>query len=278
MSQVNYVRVIDKPEEPGDFYAYYEGNLKEYKKVLKEIRSRKFFDKYVYPVIQLMIKTLENKGTIYFSGNGGSMSDSSHIASELSGKFNMVRKPLKAENLMSDLNFVTAVSNDLEYDKIFSRAIEFKCNKNDLIIFLSTSGGSKNILEGIKKAKEKEIETVLISGNALYGSTFTINKEDSSLKDLKISNVNKCNINLLIPSSNTARIQEIYMSILHNICNVIERYFFKSNRVYQQNTYRLNNPTNTNAGFDPGKKIITQTNCNKNSVDEHGNYLLDFGK
>ena len=208
-SSNNYLHVIYKPESEEDFWVYYNSDLKEHKDLVKKIRDREYFNKNIHPLINLMIKTLENKGSIYLCGNGGSTSDASHIASELSGKFNKKRAALKVENLVTDLNYVTAVSNDTTYEDIFSRAIDVKVNENDLMIFLSTSGNSKNILEGIRRALEKNIKTVLVTGNTNEESRYT---------------------KVIIPSSDTARIQEAYMLIFHDICNVVERYFFDSNK------------------------------------------------
>ena len=176
----------------------------EHKKVFSLITTNSFYDKNIKSIITKIIKTIENKNKVFLCGNGGSASDASHIASELSGKFKLIRKPLPVENLVTDLNFITAISNDFSYDEIFRRAINTKCNENDLVIFFTTSGNSKNIFFGIKEAKIKNINTVLVTGN------------------IKQTYEN----HLKIPSNETARIQEAYMFLFHVICNLVEKYFF----------------------------------------------------
>ena len=188
-----------------DEYKLFTNKGSEHYHAFLKTQNKKYFN-YIKNIIDKMIHVLKSNNSIYFAGNGGSASDSSHIASELSGRFKIKdREPLSVENLVTDINFITAISNDFSYNDIFLRAIKTKCKKGDLVIFFSTSGESKNVWNAINSSKKLGVEFILVTGEIDLDVNFQ---------------------HLVIPSQNTATIQEIYMFVFHHICGVIENYFF----------------------------------------------------
>jgi D-sedoheptulose 7-phosphate isomerase len=152
-----------------------------------------------------MVKCLRNGGTIWFCGNGGSAADAQHLAAELSGRFYLNRKAFAAEALHVNTSFLTAVANDFGYDYIYARAIEALGSKGDVLVAISTSGNSKNIILAVEKAKEMGIPTFLWSG-----------KTGGKLAAIADSAI-------LVPSEDTPRIQEVHITLGHIICEWIEK-------------------------------------------------------
>ena len=116
-------------------------------------------------IIEKIVHCFQNKRKVFFCGNGGSAADSQHLASEFSGKFYLDRKPLNAEALHVNSSYLTAIANDYSFTEVFARALEAKGSKADILVCLTTSGKSENILSVLKKAKEMEIITVCFLGN-----------------------------------------------------------------------------------------------------------------
>lgn len=143
-----------------------------------------------------------------FCGNGGSAAEAQHLAAELSGKFNLERKPIAAEACHVNSSFVTAVSNDFNFTKVYSRYVEAFGNKGDIFIGLSTSGTSENIVNAFKAAKDNKLTTIALTG-----------KTGGNLSDLSDFIVN-------VPSQNIPRIQEIHLLIGHIICKKVEQNLF----------------------------------------------------
>jgi D-sedoheptulose 7-phosphate isomerase len=156
---------------------------------------------------QLCIDCIKSGGKILLFGNGGSASDAQHIAAELVGRYKIKRKGLPAIALNTDTSTLTSIGNDFGYDYIFSRQVEALANKNDVIIGISTSGGSKNVINGLKMASNLECKTIGLTGN------------DGG----EMNNI--CSINLNVSSIDTARIQEMHIVIGHTICHVIDQKF-----------------------------------------------------
>ncbi|RUM58200.1 MAG: phosphoheptose isomerase [Persephonella sp.] len=152
----------------------------------------------------LIIDTYLNDRKVLLCGNGGSAADAQHIAAELSGRFKLDRKPLFAEALHVNSSFLTAVSNDYSFDVVYSRLLEAFGRKGDVLIAISTSGNSKNVVNAVSKAKELGIYTVGFTG-----------KSGGKLKDL-------VDILINVPSDNTPRIQEAHITIGHIICEIVE--------------------------------------------------------
>lgn len=169
----------------------------------------KDFMESVQKVANTCIETLRQGGKIIFCGNGGSAVDSMHLAAELSGRYYVDRPPLNAESLSADNAFITAVANDYGYEFIFSRLLKAKGKKGDVLIGMSTSGNSKNIVEAFKVAKEIGIVSIAWTGQ-------------------KPCLMDDCDILLKVPSTDTPRIQETQMLIGHIICEIIEKHFIEN--------------------------------------------------
>jgi len=161
-------------------------------------------------IINLMFVTLKNNSTIFWAGNGGSAAECQHMSAELVGKFKMNRKPLKSISLTVDTSAITAIGNDFGFKNIFSRQIEALGKKNDILIVMSTSGNSQNIIEVLKIAKKLKIKSIAMLGN-------------EGGKCQKLSDYS-----IVINSKNTPRIQELHQIILHTICEKVENKIFKN--------------------------------------------------
>ena len=151
-----------------------------------------------------IIESLGAGGKLLIFGNGGSAADSQHIAAELVGRFKKERKALAAIALTTDTSIITAMANDYGYDSIFARQIEALARKGDVALGISTSGNSKNVIAGIKKARSLGLKTICLLG-AVGGA-------------LK----NECDIAIIIDSKATAWIQESQATVTHIICELVE--------------------------------------------------------
>jgi D-sedoheptulose 7-phosphate isomerase len=163
--------------------------------------------KAILAAVKMLTGALKNGRKIIFFGNGGSAADSQHIAAEFIGRFQKERKALAAIALTTDTSILTALGNDYGFDIIFSRQIEGIGNKGDVAIGISTSGNSKNVIEGVKKAKQMGLKTVSLTG--CYGGKL------AKLTD----------ISLIVPADKTARIQESHICMAHAICELVETSF-----------------------------------------------------
>lgn len=176
--------------------------------VKQQILENEEMHSVIEKVVDVMVSSLQNKGRIYFCGNGGSAADAQHLAAEFSGRFYTDRKALPAEALHCNTSYLTAVANDYSYDVIYARLVEGIGNAGDVLIGLSTSGNSANIVRAFETAKEKGIITVGLTG--LSGGAM------KTLSDYLFS----------IPSTDTPRIQESHIMIGHIICQLVEERFF----------------------------------------------------
>ena len=159
-------------------------------------------------VAKTMIETIKRGNAVFWCGNGGSAADAQHLAAELSGRFYYDRQPLPSEALHCNTSYLTAVANDYGYEVVYSRLIAGLGKKGDLLVGLSTSGNSQNILNAFEKAKELGITTVAMTGE-------TCGKM-ASQADFLIN----------IPSTDTPRIQESHITIGHILCEIIEATLF----------------------------------------------------
>ena len=155
-----------------------------------------------------IIHSLKNGGKILVCGNGGSAADAQHLAGEFVNRFNFNRPPLACMALSTDTSVITAIGNDCSYDEIFSKQIEAFGKKGDILIAISTSGISANVIKAVDKAKAISIITVGLLG-----------KDGGKLK-------NKCDIPLVLQLNNTPRIQECHILILHIISEIVENSMF----------------------------------------------------
>ena len=156
---------------------------------------------------KLCIDSLKSKGRVLICGNGGSAADAQHIAAELSGRFKKERNALAGIALSVDTSALTAISNDYGFDRVFSRQVEAYGRQGDILIGISTSGNSKNIIEAIKKAKEIGLKVVTLSG-----------KDGGNIKNLG-------DVNIVVPSQDTPRIQEMHIMVGHMVCALIDKEF-----------------------------------------------------
>jgi len=152
----------------------------------------------------LILKTLQKGNKILLCGNGGSASDAQHIAAELTGRYKNTRKALPAIALNTDTSAITAIANDFGYESVFSRQVEALAQKGDLLIAISTSGNSPNILNALETAKELGCKTLGFSGY-----------EGGKMNQY-------CDINLIVPSNDTPRIQEMHILFGHILCQIVD--------------------------------------------------------
>jgi len=157
---------------------------------------------------EIITESLRHGGKIHFCGNGGSAADAQHLAAELSGRFYFDRPPLNAEALHCNTSYLTAVGNDYGYDLIFSRLLRGTAKAGDVIVGISTSGNSKNILKAFEVAKELGVKII-----AMTGAT------GGAMKDF-------ADILLNVPSTDTPRIQESHIMIGHIVCELVETAMF----------------------------------------------------
>ena len=158
----------------------------------------------IIQITNCVIDCLRRGGKIILFGNGGSAADSQHLAAEFVGRFQKNRRALSAIALTTDTSILTSLANDYGYEVIFAKQIEALGNKGDVAIGISTSGKAKNVILGIKQAKEKNLETIALAG----GDGGVLAKV--------------ADISLVVPSKITARIQEAHITIGHIICKLAE--------------------------------------------------------
>jgi len=163
-------------------------------------------------VVEVIVKAFQNGKHVYFCGNGGSAADAQHLAAEFSGRFYTDRKALPAEALHCNTSYLTAVANDYSYDVVYSRIIDGIGQVGDVLVGLSTSGNSKNIIKAFEKAREKKMITVGFTGESGGG-------------------MRSCSDHLInIPSDDTPRIQESHIMAGHIICQLVEEQYFKQKK------------------------------------------------
>lgn len=162
----------------------------------------------VLSITEIMVAALKSDRRIYFCGNGGSAADAQHLAAELTGRFYTDRKALAAEALHCNTSYLTAVANDYGFDEIYARMIEGIAQEGDVLIGLSTSGNSKNIVKAFEKAKERNVIAISFTG-----------EDGGALKHLS----NYC---INVPSTDTPRIQETHILVGHIICQLVEEKYF----------------------------------------------------
>ena len=162
----------------------------------------------IQKIVELSIKAFQSDKKVLFCGNGGSAADAQHLAAELSGRFCIDRPPLYAQALHVNSSYITAVANDFGYNETYSRMLEACGREGDILIGISTSGNSANVIRAINKANEIGLTTIGLTGN----------------KTGAMDNI--CDIIIKAPSNQTARIQEAHILIGHIICQLIEEEMF----------------------------------------------------
>lgn len=159
-------------------------------------------------IVDEIVKAFKNGNRVYFCGNGGSAADAQHLAAEFSGRFYIDRKALPAEALHCNTSYITAVANDYSYDAIYSRIIDGIGQAGDVLIGLSTSGNSGNIIKAFETARNKKMITV--------GFTGATGGQMKAVSDYLIN----------IPSTDTPRIQESHIMAGHIVCQLVEEKIF----------------------------------------------------
>ena len=184
----------------------YQNNLDYLKESLKIAEYQVDIVDKILEISQVCIEGINNSGKILFCGNGGSASDSQHLAAEIVVRFKNDRKPLAAIALTTDTSIITSIGNDFGFDKIFSRQVEAIGTNKDILFALTTSGKSKNVIEALNKAKEKDMTTVTFTGN---NTDFVKDKSDFIIS---------------IPSEVTGVIQQSHITIGQMIAMNIENF------------------------------------------------------
>lgn len=162
--------------------------------------------------INILINAFKNGNKLLICGNGGSAADSQHFAAEFTGRYEMERTPLPAIALTTDTSALTAIGNDYSFDVVFSKQVEALGTTNDVLLGISTSGNSGNVIKAIEVAHAKGMKVITLTGK-------DGGKIDKILKD---SDVNIC-----VPANRTARIQEVHLVVLHTICDAVDNVLFK---------------------------------------------------
>jgi D-sedoheptulose 7-phosphate isomerase len=181
--------------------------IKIFDECIHTIELSKSFISQIILLKNKIIECLESENKIVIFGNGGSASDAQHFAAELIGRFRIERKSLPAIALTTDTSIITAIGNDYGFDHVFERQCNGLVKKNDVIFAISTSGKSKNVIEGINASKNKGAMIVGLLGN-----------DGGIIKSL-------CDISLVVPSKSTPRIQEVHRLIMHAICELVDEYY-----------------------------------------------------
>lgn len=159
-------------------------------------------------ISDIITRTINKNGTVYLFGNGGSAADAQHVAAEFIGHFESERRPLPAEAFTTNTSILTAVGNDYNFLEIFSRQVRARVKPADVVIGISTSGTSKNVLKGLQEAKSIGASTIGFAGS-------------------NVTEMNKVtDICLAVPSIRTPRIQEVHIMAWHIICDLVEKSLF----------------------------------------------------
>ncbi|MBQ0742657.1 MULTISPECIES: phosphoheptose isomerase [Halopseudomonas] len=162
---------------------------------------------------QLMVNCLLNEGKILTCGNGGSAGDAQHFSSELLNRFERERPSLPALALTTDSSTITSIANDYSYDEIFSKQIRALGQPGDVLLAISTSGNSGNVLQAIQAAHDRDMLVVALNGRDGGAMTSLLLPEDAEIR---------------VPARSTARIQEVHLLAIHCLCDLIDRQLFGS--------------------------------------------------
>ena len=184
-----------------------KNNIEEHIDIIN--RQINYIERNAFLFADKIIKRINSGGKILIIGNGGSAADAQHFATELTVKMNKFRKALPVLALTTDTSALTAIGNDFKFEDIFKRQVEALMTKKDLLISISTSGNSQNIISALKYSNSKKFQVLNILGNK-GGKAKKYSKD-----------------NFIVDSSNPSRVQEVHIIFYQNVCDVIEDYFFK---------------------------------------------------
>ena len=187
-----------------DLSKYFNTELDQHKDVLN--LTKQSIEPQFIELVECCKNSIEVGGKLIFFGNGGSAADAQHLSTELTVKFSKERDPIPAIALTTDTSTLTAIGNDFGFEKIFSRQIQALGRPNDVVIAISTSGKSQNVIEAVKAAKSMGIKVVAFTGM-------------SGDKLIEISD-----IGIKIPSNTVSRVQEMHITIGQMLCNALEKH------------------------------------------------------
>ncbi len=159
----------------------------------------------------LIVKSLLTEGKILSCGNGGSAGDSQHFSSEMLNRFERERPPLPAIALTTDSSTITSIANDYSYNEVFSKQVRALGRKGDILLAISTSGNSRNVIEAIKTAHQRGMHVVALTG-----------RDGGAMRELLQPN----DVEVCVPSQVTARIQEVHLLVIHCLCDLIDSQLF----------------------------------------------------
>ena len=177
-------------------------------KVKQAVLADQYLIAQIDTVVKVITTAFQNGNSVYFAGNGGSAADAQHLAAEFSGRFYKDRKALPSEALHCNTSYLTAVANDYSYEIIYARLIEGITRPGDVLVGISTSGNSGNIVKAFEMAKTKQVVTIGFTGD----------------KGGKMKEISDYLIN--VPSNDTPRIQESHILVGHIICELVESNIF----------------------------------------------------
>jgi D-sedoheptulose 7-phosphate isomerase len=176
--------------------------------VKQDLLANNHLIQQIHTVVEVITKAFQNGNSVYFAGNGGSAADAQHLAAEFSGRFYKDRKALPSEALHCNTSYLTAVANDYSYEVIYARLIEGITKPGDVLVGISTSGNSGNIVKAFEAAKNNQVVTIGFTGD-----------NGGKMKDLGDYLIN-------VPSNDTPRIQESHILVGHIICELVEANIF----------------------------------------------------
>ena len=179
--------------------------IQQFDECIKLLTDSKILVPSIIKSSKLISTSLKNKNKLISFGNGGSAADAQHFVAEFVGRFRKERKSLPAIAFTTDTSILTSIGNDYSFDKIFERQCESLVSKGDIVLAISTSGKSKNVISGVKMAKKNGAKIICLTGS-------------KTTELVKISD-----ISIQIPSNSTPRIQEVHRLILHLICDIVEQ-------------------------------------------------------
>lgn len=203
------ISILEKYNDENSAHNYFFRRLEEHTQIFKKLASDQEVTDTVMQIGDRIIEILKKDGGLYLCGNGGSAADAQHIAAEFISRFYKERPGLNAEALTVNTSTLTAIGNDYSYESVFSRQLEAKAKPGDMVVGITTSGTSKNVLEALRYAAKHEIETVLLMGGF----------ENPELDDA-------ADYIIKVPSLITPRIQEAHIFIGHVIAEYVEHRMF----------------------------------------------------
>jgi len=191
-----------------DIYDFLTNSLKDTTRALEA--SVDTCRRSLSQLVETVTVSLAGGGKILLFGNGGSAADAQHIAAEFVNRFRMNRRPLAAIALTTDSSILTSISNDFDYDQVFSKQVEALAREGDVVIGISTSGNSPNVVRGLETARQKGAVTAGFTGS-----------NPGTMGPL-------CDILISAASTDTPRIQEVHIFLAHSLCDLVEKELFES--------------------------------------------------